>query len=161
MLEFCGQEQCMIDGNGRVKLSAGELRNFKRHTDGDVILYCLPEGAIAVYPPAIWETMRGAEPDRASKAANSVVFRRSLRRFGAMSSGAVISNQGRITISPLFRDYASLQPNSEVFVIGCEIGVEIWNSERWREETQLIQQHISDKSVHEMDADLARDDAPD
>ena len=155
MLEFCGQEQCMVDTNGRLKLSSNVLRDYQRYTDGPVVLHCLPEGSIAVYPPKTWEAMRGYEMNRAELAARSAVYRRNLRRFGAMSSSAVISNQGRITIPPAYRDYANLSPNTEVLVVGCEIGIEIWNMQSWLQESELIQKHIVDKTEQEMNADLS------
>ncbi len=159
MLEFCGQEQCVLDGNGRIKLSTALLRNFKRYTDGEVVLHCLPEGAIAVYPPHIWKAMRGQESDREAQAANSVVYRRLIRRFGAMSQGAAISNQGRVTIPPSYREYADLVPNSPISVVGCEIGVEIWNPSRWGKESELIHQHVFSKGENEMSIDVSREDS--
>ena len=154
MLEFCGQERCIIDGTGRLKLSTNLLRDYQRHTDNEIVLYCLPEGAIVAYPPSVWQRMRGHEANKAILAARSVVYRRTLRRFGAMSQGVKISNQGRITIPSAYREYAKLVPNTEVLLIGCEIGVEIWNAERWLSESQLIQEHIFEKVKIEMDADL-------
>ena len=154
MLEFCGQEQCTIDANGRIKLSANMLRDYRRHTDGEVVLHCLPEGSIAAYPPKVWEIMRGNETNKVDLAARSVVYRRNLRRFGAMSLGVTISNQGRITVPAAYREYADLVPNSEILLIGCEIGVEIWNIDRWLEESELIRKHVTDKAEQEMNADL-------
>ena len=148
----------MIDGTGRIKLSTNILRDYQRHTDNEIVLYCLPEGAVAAYPPSVWQTMRGHETNKAILATRSIVYRRTLRRFGAMSQGVKISNQGRITIPPAYREYANLIPNTEVLLIGCEIGVEIWNGERWLSESQLIQKHISEKVKIEMDADLLTED---
>ncbi len=157
MLEFCGQDQCILDNNGRIKLSISLLRNFQRYSENDVILHCLPEKAIAVYPLQIWKSMRGSEQNKEFNAAQSLVFRRNLRRFGSMSLNVAISNQGRITIPPVFRDFAELTANSEIFLIGCEIGIEIWNQERWRIESELIQKHIFDKGEHEMNSDLIKE----
>ena len=157
MLEFCGQERCMIDANGRIKLSQKLLKDFQHYSDGEVVLYCLPEGSIAAYPPTVWHTMRGPEENKAALAAQSVVYRRTLRRFGAMSQSVSISNQGRITIPIAYRDYAGLIPNSEILLIGCEIGVEIWNTDRWDNESDLIQKHIIGKGEQEMHADLMED----
>ena len=158
MLEFCGQERCMIDSNGRVKLSTIWLENYKKYTDRDVILHCLPEGSIVIYPPKFWQEMRGSENNKSVQAAQSLVFRRNLRRFGAMSVGIAISNQGRITIPPAYRTFAELTINTEIMLVGCEIGLEIWNMERWAQETQLIQKHITHKGEYEMNADLIKDD---
>ncbi len=157
-MKFCGQERCIIDGNGRIKLGANILRDFQENSDQSVILHCLVEGALAVYPPSVWMQMRGDDQTKEIKAANSVVFRRSLRRFGAFSLSAMISNQGRITIPNSYREHADLVLNSEIMVVGCEIGLEIWNCDRWYNEMKLIHQHVLDKNKNEMDADLTGED---
>ena len=95
--------------------------------------------------------------DRELKAAQSIVYRRTLRRFGAMSISVVVSNQGRITIPLAYRDHAALLPNNQAVVIGCEIGVEVWNCDRWQAEAELIQEHVVNKGQSEMDTDLKRE----
>lgn len=154
MLEFCGQESCTIDSAGRIKVAAGLLRDFQRHTDGDVVLYCLPERAIGIYPPKVWEDMRQAEADARKAAGASMLARRQMRRFGAMSTGASLSNQGRLTVPPLFREFAQLEPNEPAMLVGCEIGVELWSMDRWKLEMGLLQDHAESKGLLEMDADL-------
>ena len=49
MLEFCGQEKCTLDANGRIKLNNNLIRSFRRYSEEEIILHCLPEGAIAAY----------------------------------------------------------------------------------------------------------------
>ena len=147
----------MIDGNGRIKLSSDILKDFHRQTDTNVVLHCLPEKAVAIYPPQIWQTIRGRENDKQFKVIDSLVRRRVHRRFGSMSVNAVISNQGRVTIPSAFRLFSELVPNSEVMLVGCEIGVEVWNFERWQAETEIIQQHVIEKGENEMNIDLWKD----
>ena len=98
--------------------------------------------------------MRGAEEKPVERASNSLLFRRSLRRFGAMSQPQVISKQGRLTLPPAYRDYADLQSGTDTVVVGVEIGVEIWNAQRWAEELKVINGHMSDKGELEMAEDL-------
>ena len=154
MLEFCAQELCRLDDAGRLKLGAGVLRDFARHTDGDVVLYCLPEGAIGVYPPDTWDTMRNQASPSVEGPATSLVTRRTMRRFGALSQSGSISNQGRITVPPMFREYAGLVTGEQALIVGCEIGVELWNQSRFEEELATIHQHVRDKGQQEMSADL-------
>lgn len=156
MLQFCGQERCLVDANGRVKLSTRFLDDF-RHIGGAVVLHCLPEGVLAVYAAAVWAQMRQADPRPAVKAARSVLFRRQLRRFGAMTQSDSISNQGRITIPVPFRESLELEPGTEAVLVGCEIGVEIWNASRWRAEFELLARHEQRKAEAEMSADLGSD----
>lgn len=154
MLSFCGQDRCSVDANGRIKLSPKVAADFTAKCGGQVVIHCLPEGAIAVYPEEIYLEMRRQETLPAAKAANSMVFRRSMRRFGALSCPESISNQGRITLPQAFREYAATEPGSEVWVVGVEIGIEIWNTKRWAEELDKMNEHAREKGEREMAADL-------
>jgi DNA-binding transcriptional regulator/RsmH inhibitor MraZ len=119
-----------------------------------VVLHCLPEGAVAVYPEEVYRDMRRGEARPAERAGESLVFRRQLRRFGALSQSERISPQGRITLPASFREYAGLVPGGEMMVVGVEIGLEIWSRERWEQEMIRIQAHMADKGEREMAADL-------
>lgn len=153
MLQFCGQDRCLVDANGRVKLGPRFLSDF-RQVGGDVVLHCLPEGALGVYPEAVWHKMRQAEARPELQAARSVVHRRRLRRFGAMSQAEKLTNQGRITIPTGYRELLELQPGTEVVLVGCEIGMEIWNTTRWQAELRRLHEHELQKAEAEMSADL-------
>jgi DNA-binding transcriptional regulator/RsmH inhibitor MraZ len=153
MVRFCGQDMCLIDANGRVKLSPRFLEDF-REDGADVVLHCLPEGALGVYPEAVWLQMRQSEPRPAAKAAQSIVYRRQLRRFGAMTQAQSITNQGRITIPTQFRPILNLEPGCDAVVTGCEIGIEIWNAELWQQELTVLREHELQKGDAAMAADL-------
>lgn len=153
MIRFCGQEKCLIDSNGRVKLSPRFLQDFRCEGD-EVVLHCLPEGALGVYPMATWTQMRQSEGRPAAKAAQSVVFRRQLRRFGALTQQATITRQGRITIPAPFRALTELDPGLEAYLVGCEIGVEIWNTTTWKQEMEALREHELRRAGAEMEADL-------
>lgn len=159
-MPFYGQDQCTVDANGRVKLSPRLLMDFGR--DGDaVVLHCLPEGAIGVYPTSVWDEIRASETEPASGAASSVIVRRRNRRYGALSQMDTISKQGRITVPSPFRSLTGLNPGSEAVLVGVEVGVEIWNAERWNEEFQVLLQHEQERANREMRADLNRIDDTD
>lgn len=153
MVQFCGQDRCTVDANGRVKLCPRFLADFRRH-GSDVVMHCLPEGALGVYPVSLWLQMRQAEPRPATRASQSIVFRRSLRRFGALTQVEQISNQGRVTVPASFRSLVGLPPGGEAVLVGTEIGVEIWSAEAWQREFQLLAEHEQLKAEAEMAADL-------
>lgn len=153
MLSFCGLDQCSVDANGRIKLSPRIIEDFAAR-GGEVVLHCLPEGAIAVYPEDVYLAMRKNESNPAEKAAESIVFRRTLRRFGTWSQSEKISAQGRITLPPMYREHAGLRNGSDVIVAGVEIGIELWSVERWEEEQRRIAEHMRRKSEQEMEQDL-------
>lgn len=154
MLSFCGQDRCKLDKNGRIKFSPRILNDFKDACSGNVVLHCLPEGAVAVYPEDVYLQMRRQESRIAERAAGSALFRRNMRRFGAFSQSEVISSQGRITIPVAYRDHAKLLTDDEVIVIGVEIGVEIWHPQRWQEEISKIDEYNNLKSEQEIALDL-------
>ena len=143
-----------MDGNGRIKLGQHWLDDFATACDGKIVLHCLPEGAVALYPEAVYAEMRRRELAEVERVAASFVARRSMRRFGALTVAEPISRQGRVTIPPAIREYAALVPGTEVCVIGVEVGVEIWNAERYQAEMSTIQSHLLQKGVQEMTADL-------
>lgn len=154
-MAFCGQDRCTVDANGRVKLSPRFLMDFGQDGEG-VVLHCLPEGALAVYPASTWREMRCAETGAEASAARSVVQRRELRRFGALSQVDAITRQGRLTVPAQFREITGLHPSTEAVLVGTEIGVEVWNAERWDEEFKKLLAHEREKAERQMQADLAR-----
>ncbi len=154
MLSFCGQDRCKLDKSGRIKFSPRILSDFKDACSGNIVLHCLPEGAVAVYPEDTYLQMRRQESRIAEQAANSALFRRNMRRFGAFSQSEIISSQGRVTIPVAYRDHAQLITNNEVVIIGVEIGVEIWHPQRWLEEINKIDDYNSLKSEQEIALDL-------
>ena len=156
MLDFCGQDCCKLDAGGRLKLGQHFINDFIARCDGRVVMYCLPEGALALYPEAVFEEMRRREREGVERAASSLLARRSMRRFGALSRPDQITRQGRVSIPPTFRDYAMLKPGEEVYVVGIEIGVEIWNSDRWREEMNAINEFNQEKGEREIAAELSK-----
>ncbi len=159
-MEFSVLEECSLDANGRLKLPADVQRDFRAHSEDSVILYCLPEGAIGVFPPDHWATIRQKDHGPLDRFASDVVFRRTLRRFGSMSQSTKLSGQGRITLPTRFREYAKLDPGKSVIVAGCEIGIEIWLPSLWERELGLIHQHIQAKGDSAMLADLNVSDSP-
>ena len=153
MLSFCGLDRCSVDSNGRIKLSPRVMEDFASR-GGDIVLHCLPEGAVAVYPEDIYLAMRRTEPNPAERAADSFVFRRTLRRFGGWSQSERISPQGRITLPPAYREHGGIGAGGEAVVVGVEIGIEIWSPERFAEEQKKIQEHMLEKGDREMASDL-------
>ncbi len=154
MLPFFGQEKVSLDSNGRVKFSPRFIADFKDSGGGDLVLFCLPEGGVAIYPEEVFLQMRKAELENAGKASESVLHRRRMRFTGAMTHSDKLSNQGRITIPHFMREECGLVPNSEAVMVGIEIGVEIWSAERWKAEMDKMKHHTNEKGEREMASDL-------
>ena len=156
MLAFCGQDKCVVDANGRVKLSPRLIADFTRECGGEVILHCLSEGAVAIYPEKIYNDIRerARSAETLNELGSSIVRRRELRRFGAMSLPDRVTSQGRLTVPVGFREFTGLMPGVEAYVIGVEVGAEIWSAERWKREMELVNGHLELKSAEEMAADI-------
>lgn len=143
-----------MDGNGRIKLAQHFIDDFQLKCGGELVMHGLPEQAIALYPEDVYLAMRRQELESVDRVASSFVARRSMRRFGALTRPELLTRQGRVTIPATFRDYAELTPGTEVYVIGVEIGVEIWNAARYLAEMAAIQEHWQEKSRREVADDL-------
>ena len=154
MLAYCGQDRILIDANGRFKLPPHLINDFLAEGTGDVVFYALPEGAVAIYPERVYAEMRRRDADDIRLAGTSMLKRRSLRKFGAWSASATITPQGRLTLPVEFRQNARLEPGTDAIIVGVEIGVEIWNLQRWQEELKLINAHEMDRGDIELAKDL-------
>lgn len=152
MLTFCGQDRCLVDGNGRIKLSQHFVDDFLSRCGGEVVMHGLPEGAIAIYPEEVYKEMRRREIGEVEAAGNSFVIRQSMRRFGALSQSEVISKQGRVTLPVALREYAGLFPGEDACVIGVEIGIEIWSRKRYEDEMKSIKDYMDNKRIKELEA---------
>ena len=138
MLEFCGEDRCLVDANGRVRLSPRVVGDFLRKCEGHVVMYVLPEGAVALYPEATYREMRAREISDPDNVGSSFSTRRSLRRFGSLTRPDTITRQGRVTLPERFRTVTGLLPGVEACVVGVEIGVEIWAAEKFEAEMKAI-----------------------
>ena len=130
-MEFCGEERCRVDANGRIRLTQRWVDDFLRKCNGEVVMYVLPEGAVALYPEETYREMRAREISDTDNVGASFAARRSLRRYGSLTMSAVLTRQGRVTLPERFRKLTGLQPGVEACVVGVEIGVEIWTSEKF------------------------------
>ena len=136
MLEFCGEDRCLVDANGRIRLNQRLVDDFLRKCNGEVVMYVLPEGAVALYPEETYREMRAREVSDTDNAGASFAARRSLRRFGSLTMAATLTKQGRVTLPERFRKLTGLYPGVEACVVGVEIGAEIWTSERFDAEME-------------------------
>lgn len=58
----------------------------------------------------------------------------------ALFAGTVshLDRQGRLGLTPSLRDYAELAPGEPVVIVGVRNRLELWNPERWRQETGML-----------------------
>ena len=157
MLPFCGQENCLVDANGRVRLTQRWVDDIMQRCRGEIVLHGLPEGAIALYPEDVYRDMRAREIGSLEQLGTSFALRRSLRRFGALTVMDTITRQGRITLPSQLREFAGIAPGSEVALVGAEVGVEIWEAKRFAAEMSAINEHLTRMRDAEMEKELQLD----
>jgi DNA-binding transcriptional regulator/RsmH inhibitor MraZ len=154
MLSFCGLDNCTVDANGRIRLTQRVVEDFLREGNADVVMHGLPEGCIALYPESVWHRMRAADLNDPATMGGSFAMRSSMRRFGALTASENISRQGRITLPELLREHAHLGPGVDAVVVGVEIGVEIWEAGRFRQEMESAREREEMKREREFDREL-------
>jgi len=147
MLEFSGQYNITFDKSGRFKLPPRILADYLAKGNSEVIIYCLPEGCLGIYPLDVWQDMRA---DERVLDCGSMLKRREMRRFGALSMSVLISKQGRLTIPTNFRDICNLTDMQQLLV-GSEVGMEIWNPVQWEQELAIVNQYSVDKGLKEIE----------
>ena len=154
MSQFCGLEKSQLDKNGRLKLGARLLSSFSSYDSSDLVLFCLPEGAIGIYPQVEWARIKPELAGVRKQFSSSVLARRQMRMIGAMTSQETLSNQGRVTLPQMFREMCGIGSSEEVVIVGSEFGVEVWSQAKWKVEMSLLQDHSLERGAMEMDADL-------
>jgi MraZ protein len=118
---FLGEYYHSLDGKGRVVMPSG----FRRGLEEGCVLTKGQDGQLFLFPTHEFEAraveVRAAQQNRAGRRFSRTVF-----------SGAdlqELDKSGRVLVKPDLRDFASLEPGSEIAVIGVYDHVELWNRE--------------------------------
>jgi MraZ protein len=120
---FLGTHTPRLDDKGRLALPA----RFRPDLEGGLVICKGQDRCLYVFPTDEFTRFTAA------LAAAPVTDRR-VRDYGrvlfAGASRETPDGQGRVTISPLLRDYAGLV--KDCTVIGANTRIEIWNSAAWQ-----------------------------
>ena len=121
---FLGEHYPKLDEKGRLFLPA----RFRDDLQGGLVITKGQEHALYVFPRQefVEYTRRFESVPLSNKPARDYV-----RLLLSGASDELPDRQGRITIPPTLRQYASL--SKECAVIGAGSRVEIWDSARWSE----------------------------
>ena len=126
---FVGQFEHALDMKGRIVLPA----SFRASFDESGFLIKGSEGCLALLTP---ERFRDIAQTMASRSEEGDVRHRSVKRsFGAGASRVLPDKQGRIAVPEDLRSFAQLE--RECVIVGAIDEVEIWDSERWGQITQV------------------------
>jgi MraZ protein len=126
---FLGRYQHSLDTKGRVAIPARYRDEF---ADGVVITRGI-DRCLSVYPMATWLPLAAKVDALPITDPDARTFR---RLVFAEAANLDLDSQGRILIPPELRRYANLA--HDVYVVGVNTSLEIWNPELWASETAII-----------------------
>ena len=136
-MHFYGCTQCELDQGGRIKLPLWVQGAFSEIGKSEVMIYCLPEGCLAVFPLSQWQEYR-QHPAQLNEL-QEIEYRRHERMVGAMSFPGEVTSQGRLQLPEHLIEAAALKKENTVILIGAEKWFEIWRLDRWEcERKQLV-----------------------
>ncbi len=136
-MHFYGCTPSELDQGGRIKLPPWVQGAFSEIGKSEVMLYCLPEGCLAVFPLSQWQEYR-QHPSQLNEL-QDLAYRRHERLVGAMSFPGDVTSQGRLQLPEHLMEAASLKKESTVILVGAEKWFEVWSLEHWEHERgQLV-----------------------
>ena len=105
-MRYSGLTKCKVDSAGRIRLPQRVIDDLlpANSDSAELVLYCLPEGALALFTVQTWQLIRSKTPEETPDLLTDLELRRRSRRIAANSDSVVITAQGRITVPPLFRE---------------------------------------------------------
>jgi MraZ protein len=124
---FHGTFEFSLDAKGRLILPARFRNEFDTR---QAYVSAFAGGCLALFPPAQFnqylaraEAMEARGPEGRDMA----------RVLSALSTDVEFDAQWRVTLPTHLRDFAGLEPNQPVMVLGTLSRVELWQAEQWRQ----------------------------
>jgi MraZ protein len=121
---FEGSYQHSLDAKGRVVMPVDFRAGL---ADGCHVAPGL-DGCISVYPDASFDQVRARVTEAARRGTRQ---RNAARAFIGNARRVEVDRQGRVALPANLREIAQL--DHEVFVVGIDERIEIWDAARWRE----------------------------
>ena len=121
---FLGQFSYTLDSKGRLTIPS----RFREGLPAEVVVTRGFDRCLAVYPIDVWKEIS----EKVTSLSITDRRARSLRRqLFADAINLELDRQGRILIPDRLREYAGLDPSSDVVIVGLESFIELWDPERW------------------------------
>lgn len=123
---FLGQYTYTLDGKGRLTIPA----RFREEFTGAAVVTRGLDHCLTIYPLTVWEEI--------AQKVNALPITdprgRALRRiFFADAMNATLDHQGRVLLPDRLREYAGVDLNAEVVIVGLDRFLELWSPQRWEE----------------------------
>lgn len=127
---FFGEYKHSLDDKGRLTLPA----KFREDLARGLTIVRGEEYCLLAYPEESWIRRRDEELERyRGTRANRDIARAIL---GGADDSLRLDKSGRVLIKDYLRDYARLELEKEVMIVGLGDVIELWNEEGWIEARQ-------------------------
>ncbi len=121
---FTGEYRHSVDEKGRVAVPV----RFRAELGGGALVSKWIDGCLAIFPRTAWDAL-------AARAAGLPVTDAGARTFQRFVFGTAfeveLDRQGRLVVPGVLREFAGLQADAPVVVVGSRDHVELWSSQRW------------------------------
>lgn len=143
---FMGEYRHSIDEKGRLIIPA----KFRSELGETFVITRGLERCLFVYPLSEWKILE-------SKLKNLPFTKKDARAFTRFFfSGAIdceLDKQGRVTITSVLREYATIQ--KECVIIGVSNRVEVWSKDIWEQYVSESEESFSEIAENLIDFDLS------
>lgn len=136
--QFHGEYEHGLDEKGRVIVP---MKCRPPVEDGLFLTRGL-EGCLWLFPRRVWEMVSSQLEDTRLTYREARLLERML--YSGVEGG--MDRQGRLLVPPTLRQYAGLEPGQPVIIVGVKNRLELWNPDRWKAETAVLDDPQSDIS---------------
>lgn len=138
---FRGKSQHTLDPKGRLIIPS-RFRSVVKASREEALMITIFDGALHAYTMEEWDTL-----ETKMRHARGKYMGRAKRLILGSAMPCTLDKQGRIQIPKELREYAGIEPDGGVVLLGLVERFEIWQSAKLQKEQQAIE------------ADLKTDDA--
>jgi transcriptional regulator MraZ len=128
---FRGITQLALDGKGRLAIPARYRSALDERAQDRLVVTADPSRCLLIYPLSAWEPIQQRLMELSS-------FNERIRAFQRLRVGHAddveLDAAGRILVPQALRQFAAL--DKQVVLVGQGNRFELWNRERWDEQTQ-------------------------
>lgn len=122
---FRGHTIHRLDAKGRLRIPT-KFRDILHNHYTDVLVITQMGECLVAYPSEIWDKIETKALELSQVQQEHRDF---MRYFVSTAEECGLDNQGRVLISPLFREKAGL--DQDILLVGMLTNFEIWNKSRW------------------------------
>ncbi len=128
MERFHGTFEFSLDAKGRLILPARFRNEFDTR---QAYVSAFVGGCLALFPPEQFTRYLARAEDMEARGPQG---RHMARVLSALSTDVEFDAQWRVTIPPHLREFAGLEANQPVTILGALNRVELWKADQWRQQ---------------------------